>query len=73
MEGYPAFLHEQYLSDFQRQDAFTVKQCWLRFGTLDHIDAWAEEFGKLMPILLERAENAIDERALHLGQGSLLG
>lgn len=53
--GYPQFLRETYLQDFEPDRRFRPGDLWFRFLTMDHVDHWARLIGGLMPIVVERA------------------
>jgi hypothetical protein len=66
-------VREMYLSFFEPQSEFDVIDCWLRYGSLADVRAWAEVLTPMIQPLLERADAALSPDRRDLGKGNLLG
>lgn len=54
--GYPEFLRETYLRNFDPDQTFGTGDLWHRFLSKEHVAGWARLIAAHLPVVLERAE-----------------
>jgi hypothetical protein len=64
--GYPEFLRETYLSNFDPNEGFRVGNFAYRFLTMNHVEGWGRLVAGLLPVVLERAQR-LDPGVIYLG------
>ena len=70
---YPAGpVREMYLSYFETVDGFDPVRSWLRYRSVDHLQAWAETLIPLLGPMLDRAAVVMSTEVRHLGKGCLI-
>lgn len=53
--GYPEFLRDTYLRNFDPDETFRTGNFWHRFLSVEHVAGWARLIAALLPVVLERA------------------
>jgi hypothetical protein len=70
VRSYPKFLQSQYLSYFQPQTDFDAVQSWLRYKTLEDVDAWMTILTPMIPTLHAQAIKLKSDQ-IYLGRGNV--
>lgn len=65
-------VRRMYLSYFESQEGFDPVRSWMRYRTMDDLDAWVRTLEPLMGAMVSRAEEYLRRETRHLGRGSLV-